>query len=342
MAIRMFQALPSYLGGKRRLLGEIFREVPPVEDAPIFVDAFLGGGSVSLYAKARGYRVIANDIADRSIIVGRALIENDRVTLSRDDVTRLFHRDGNDGPGFVERTFSPDTFARRHARFIDTALANARKLGGSKRWLSTLLIVKYALRIRPMGNFGAKRIIHQVEAGEWEEMNPNYVKDVFARGMPGHPMRIAESLRKSINRGVFANGQVNECRQLDVMEFLRGVEGDVVYFDPPYSATQSYERSSKPLDDLLRGEARPAESNPFSTESPEKMLPRLFEAAEHIPTWIVSFGNKVIGLGDLMDIVRRYRPKVTGREIKHAYCTGLASAESRKRNRELLVVGRNV
>ncbi len=75
------KALPPYFGGKRRLLGRIFKQMPKPEEAPVLVDAFLGGGSVSLFGKARGYRVIANDIAYRSSIVGKALIENDHVTL---------------------------------------------------------------------------------------------------------------------------------------------------------------------------------------------------------------------------------------------------------------------
>ncbi|MFH1680729.1 MAG: DNA adenine methylase, partial [Candidatus Eisenbacteria bacterium] len=86
MGLKMFDALPSYHGGKRRLLGAIFRDVPPPDEAPVFVDAFLGGGSVSLCAKARGYEVLCNDVADRSVIVGRALVENDRVLLGYDDV----------------------------------------------------------------------------------------------------------------------------------------------------------------------------------------------------------------------------------------------------------------
>jgi hypothetical protein len=118
------------------------------------------------------------------------------------------------------------------------------------------------------------------------------------------------------------------------------VSGDICYFDPPYSGTTSYERALAPLDDLLRGGPVDEPPSPFSTEPPEKILPRLFEAADHIPLWVLSYGNQRIELPGLMDLVRRFRPHVEGREIRYVHCTGLAGEESRQRNRELLIVGR--
>jgi hypothetical protein len=153
-------------------------------------------------------------------------------------------------------------------------------------------------------------------------------------------VRVAEPLRRAINQGVFSNCQLNECRQQDVFVFLQGVKGDVVFLDPPYASTSAYERSCAPLDSLLRGETLHVEPSAFSTERPEKTLTSLFEAADHIPVWVVSYGNQVIDLATLMDLVRRFRPKATGREYRHAHCTGLASAESRARNREFVIVGR--
>ena len=95
----MWSALPPYLGGKRRLCPTIFREVDrilPRRHWPdlTFLDGFLGGGSVSLYAKAQGFRVVATDIAERGIVVGEALVANSRVRLTREDVLRLAKDDG--------------------------------------------------------------------------------------------------------------------------------------------------------------------------------------------------------------------------------------------------------
>src|SRR5262245_49146543 len=113
--LSIWGALPAYLGGKRRLCPTIFREVDrilPRENwrGLTFLDAFLGGGSVSLYAKAQGFRVLATDIAERAIVVGQALIENQRVKLTEQDVLKLA-APRQDSPGPIETKFWPSVFA---------------------------------------------------------------------------------------------------------------------------------------------------------------------------------------------------------------------------------------
>src|SRR5262245_16398525 len=114
--LTMWSALPPYLGGKRRLCPLIFREIdrliPRRAWANLtFLDGFLGGGSASLYAKAQGFRVVATDIAERSITIGRGLIENSRVRLTREDVVRLA-APTEGPPGRIEQRYAPSTFTR--------------------------------------------------------------------------------------------------------------------------------------------------------------------------------------------------------------------------------------
>ncbi|MFH1314033.1 MAG: DNA adenine methylase [Candidatus Eisenbacteria bacterium] len=333
------RALPPYFGGKRKLLGRIFKQMPRPSEAPVLVDAFLGGGSVSLFGKARGYRVVANDIAFRSCLVGRALIENDHVTLDPEDLTRLFVEDAGN-TGFIEQNFARSVVTTKHARFLDNAFAVARRVEGVKHWLLLLLLTKYVLRMRPMGNFGAKTIIKQAEDEKWEEMNPNYLKDMLSRNVAGHPRAVAETLRKQINAGIFSNGRQNEVHQLDVFKFLDQMDGDILYLDPPYAGTSAYETSLRALDCILSGKMVRDDASAFSKAGAIEVLERLFDASQKFPLWIVSYGNAAIGLETLVELVGRFKEVVHAEEIAYAHLTGLSSEEKRGSNREFLIVGR--
>ena len=77
---RLFDALPPYLGGKRRLvpliLADLAAELPPAEwPGASFCDPMCGGGAVALAAKAQGFEVYASDRARRGAIVAAVLRE---------------------------------------------------------------------------------------------------------------------------------------------------------------------------------------------------------------------------------------------------------------------------
>jgi adenine-specific DNA methylase len=337
--LRCLSALPPYAGGKRRLLGRIFKHLPPPSRAGTFVDPFLGGGSVSLMAKAKGYRVLCNDIAERAHIVGKALIENDRATLSEADTLRFFvpHAEVT---GFVRERFAPDVLTRKHAAFLDNALAVARGASEHKRWLLLLVLLKYVLRCRPMGNFGAKTIVRQLENRAWDAMNPHYLRDALARTIYAHPRALVEKMRLQVNRGVFSNGHKNETHRLDALEFLIKAQGEILYLDPPYPGTQAYEGALRPLDEILAGHPIEPERSRFSGRNGLGALEEVLSLSARFPIWVVSYGNAQVGIDEVTQLIEKFRPVGHAEEIRYVHCTGLAGAAHRERNRELLVVAR--
>ena len=283
--------------------------------------------------------MVCNDAAERSAIVGRALIANDRVTLSTADVVRLFVPEDHDG--FVERTYCPSVVTSKHGRFLDNALAAAARAHEPKRSMLRLLLIKYVLRQRPMGNFGARTIVEQLEDGRYDEVNPTFLRGNLVEKVSAHPTRHVEVLRKQVNTGVFGGAGRCEVHQLDARAFLASAEADVAYLDPPYAGTMAYESALRVLDSILAGHEVEAEPSDFSGPRWATAIGEMFEAAQHIPTWVMSFGNAATDADGLAKLMRRFDREVDVESIAYQHCASLAGDESRSKNREFILVGRS-
>jgi hypothetical protein len=332
-------ALPPYLGGKRRLCPLIFREIDRVLPRRMwagrtFLDGFLGGGSVSLYAKAQGFNVVSCDIAERALTTGRGLIENSRTKITREDVIRILTP--NPEPAMrIEREMCPAIFTQNVARFIDRALAVARVTPDpAKAALLRLLAVRVALLSHPMSQV-RKGTIHRVTTGEYESITNSCLKRYVDDALRLTRLDRIWPLAEQINAGVFqGEGRVVEASVLDV---LPTIEADVAYFDPPYPGVMSYEREYKVIDDILEGASRP--TSPFTAKDGAAMIDGLFERAQHIPVWLLSLGNAVVTLDELAEKMRRLGRETKAIEIKYQHLPSIATDEKNASNREFLVVG---
>ncbi|MFH1833510.1 MAG: DNA adenine methylase, partial [bacterium] len=298
-----------------------------------FLDGFLGGGAVSLYAKAQGLGVISADIAERSVIVGQALIQNSRVTLTHEDTLRIAAP--SDGPpGRVERDYAPTTFTAAQARVLDHALAMAGETRDVARGaLLRLLAIRVALLAHPMsqvrgGNMG------RVAKGEFDSITqsclPNYVD-----GLRLTRVDRLWQLAQQINAGVF-HGEARVMKT-DILSVLPDIPAHVFYMDPPYPGTSSYEREYRVIDEILEGEALPV--SPFSRKDGATLLDRVFERATHIPVWVLSLGNATVGIEDLEAKMRTHGREVRSTSIQYAHKASVAAKESRQQNREFVVAG---
>jgi site-specific DNA-adenine methylase len=337
--LAIWSALPPYLGGKRRLCPLIFREIDrlvPRRGWPerTFLDGFLGGGSVSLYAKAQGFRVVSCDIAERAMVTGRALISNSRTTITREDVIRILTP--NPEPALrVEREMCPAIFTRNVARFIDRALAQANvSRDPAKRALLQLLAVRVALLSHPMSQV-RKGTIHRVTTGEFESITNSCLKRYVDDALRLTRVDRIGDLARQINAGVFA-GEAQVLHR-SVLDALPEIEADVAYFDPPYPGVMSYEKEYRVIDEILEGTARP--TSPFTAKDGAEMIDGLLERARHIPVWLLSLGNAVVGIADLEAKMARLGRATRAIEIRYAHLPSIATDEKNETNREFLVVG---
>ncbi|NTW15340.1 MAG: hypothetical protein HGA38_03145 [Candidatus Moranbacteria bacterium] len=304
-----------FLGGKRRLVDVI----APHFERETLADVFMGGGAVALEGKRMGMRVIANDIAYRSEIIGEALIENGQEKLTEEDVYALFLPTEHDG--FIRSNYVPNVFIPEVAEFLDTAFANARKRTGTKRALLMLLLSRYVLSLRQYGSFQVGRKDNEMlMEGKVEELLEisSHSRGKKVLYSMAHPLALLLDLKDKINRGIFPNGQTNEAYRMDCFDFLemlrnRGESVDTAYFDPPYFGTTVYSDHYRVLDEILAGRlGTEMDDRAFNEKGVLKSFERLFTLAEFIPRWVVSMGynpaaSSGIGGEELLRIVRKFR-----------------------------------
>jgi len=334
----MWSALPPYLGGKRRLCPLILREVDRILPRRLwpnltFLDGFMGGGSVALYAKAQGFSVVACDIAERAIVVGQALVENNRSKLTREDVLRLA-KDPGESPGHIEQAYAPGTFSRGQARFLDRALGLADSARDpAKGGLLRLLAIRVALLAHPMSQVRSGTI-HRLESGEYESITESCLYHYVDGLRLTRPEKLW-GIAQQINAGIF-EGQAQVLKR-SVLDVLPEMQADVAYFDPPYPGVMSYEKEYKVIDEILEGSSR--STSPFTAKDGADMLDHLFARAQHIPLWLLSLGNAVVGVEELESKMIRLGRQTKSIVLRYQHLPAVATEEKKKENREFLVVG---
>ncbi len=332
-----FDALIPMPGGKRLLVGWILSAILAFSQKPLRVaDPFLGGGAVSLALKARGYQVLASDIAERSRLAGRALVENGHLQITDTDRARLLTP--RTVEPFVEKHFAPRYLSAKHARAVDLMLVNLDDFfEGLKRDLLKYAVLKYLLALMPFNQFSASGSYWQPLAeGDFDRIRATYhihLKTAFLS-----PATLLRRIAKTINRGVFGNGRENRAYSMDVCEFLEQHQDiDVLYLDPPYANTLSYEKEFKRLDQIL---ARDLEAtlpvSTFSQAGALRQVERLFERTTHVPLTILSYGNAEASLEELVALVRKHRSHVEAHEIHDPHMQNRASKQKNAENREFL------
>lgn len=348
MANKIYGSTIPFLGGKRAMADVIASHF----QGETLCDVFLGSGVISLKGKQLGMRVLANDIAYRSKIIGEALIKNQTERITDEDVYSLFIPSENDG--FIQKNYVPKVFIPKVAKDLDNFFANARKRCGVKKELLLLLICKFILALRQYGAFQVGRQDNEmlIENKEIELLElASESRGEKIRYNMAHPLPLLLKLKDQINFGVFNNGKENEMYQMDCFEFLeliknKGEKIDTAYFDSPYYNSTMYSSHYKVLDEILE-EKRGIEikDKAFNTKDVLENFEKLFALSEFIPRLIISMGfnpasNAGIKGEELLSVVQKFR-KAELYVMEHNWAINNIASKNGKRqgdNVEYLIV----
>jgi len=176
--------------------------------------------------KKKGKLVTYNDILKFNWYIALALIENESIQVSQDDINFVLNRQARvKYPTFIHDTFQDIYFTDKENLWIDMVAANIRQLDHVyKKALAYFALFQSCISKRPFNLFHRKNLyLRQSEVAR------NFGnKTTWDTPFEVHYRKFI----KEANRAVFSNGRENRCLNADVFD----VEGnfDLVYIDTPY------------------------------------------------------------------------------------------------------------
>lgn len=276
--------ITNYIGSKQKLVDWIWKHTP--EGVGTVLDAFSGSAVVAYMYKTKGLQVIANDRLRYCHHAAKAIIENNSVRLSEDEIEALLADNAKAG-SFVQDNFKGIFFAKGVHALIDTIRANCDKLSGFKKDIALFGLGKTCMSGK--GGFG--HFSSSTDYGRRQD-TPDEFKD-----------RLRKNLQR-INALVFDNDKENKAHRQDINDLLPKAKADLAYFDPPYAtefSTTNYERAYHFVEGLMtywEGLEIKADTKVKYYETDHKTVTKanaseFFQTflgnAKHIPHWLISY-----------------------------------------------------
>ena len=304
----------------------------PVKSGTV-LDIFAGGCSVSYALKEEGYSVIANDILFADYVLAKALIENNKKTLSYDvfekkvDKKRVFELIKKFS--FLEdRLYYPNEIEEL-ARLV----AISEKLNGSERYLFLALLRRAMIRKLPYSRMNVPW--NQIQILRDEE----YSYQKYKRKRAYHNQTFESHMRENIdeyNEAVFVG---NECKvyNCDAEEIVKKIDYvDVVYMDPPYPSTMNnYDAFYGLFDEMFdkkKNHIDFTQKNIF-LDNMDKLVSKLRGKTKYV---VLSQNTRVQpGPEAIEDMLKKYGSVII-KEKKHNY--QVTGKENKNSSKELLFI----
>ncbi|HHT9146534.1 MAG TPA: DNA adenine methylase [Candidatus Wunengus sp. YC61] len=332
-----------FQGSKLKIADWIWESVQDLNFDSV-LDAFGGTGSVGYMFKMKKKKVTYNDMLKFNWYIGLALIENDAVKLTPEDVDFLVTRHaGIKYPTFIHDTFHDIYFTDEEHVWIDTVVANIQIIDNIfKKALAYFALFQSCISKRPFNLFHRKNLYLRFSEVERKFGN----KATWDTPFETHFRKFA----KEVNQAVFPNGRENRCLNLDVFN----VEGphDLVYIDTPYISRNGigvdylafyhfleglvhYEHWLEMIDNRSKHKRLKGDASVWTDKK------RIYSAFDQLfckfrdSILVISYrADGIPSPGELVDLLKKYKPNI--QEIKRKNYKYVLSTNH---SEEILLIG---
>lgn len=354
-----FKKFPTtrYQGSKRKIIPWIYQNLNDIEFETV-LDAFGGSASVSYLFKKMGKTVTYNDKLHFNFIIGKAIIENQSIRLTEEDINQLTSfNDQIVYSDFIEKTFQNIYYKKAENTWLDKVTNNIVQMNhyqphilDHKKALAYYALFQSSLIKRPFNLFHRKNL--KIRTRNVERNFGNKV--TWDKPFEAHFLNFA----KEVNGLVFNSEKT--CKALNKSIFDIDPNGyDLVYFDPPYLRQDGSNESSNYLKcyHFLEGLSRYNEwENQIDYDSRNRQLKNIqtlndFKQNDIIEVFgeildkfkdsKIVFSYKVGGspsIETLTKLMRKIKSRVYTVSKSYSYALNHQNGHARK-NREVLIIG---
>ena len=351
------EAFPStrYQGSKRKILDWIYENLRNIEFETV-LDACGGTGSVSYLFKKMGKNVTYNDVLKFNSLSAKALVENQNIKISTDDLEFVLNFNGLATIGFIESTFSGVYFTDEENKWLDNIIRRINVLEGTdeyetviKRAICFNALFQASLRKRPFNLFHRKNLNIRLNDVTRNFGNKTTWEREFELDF--------KYFINEINQSIFNSD--TECFTLNESIFeLENIGYDLVYIDPPYvsgsgdnetnnylncyhflEGITDYDNWEDKIDFNTKNLRFKAQPNPFDKKNIYNSLDMLFAKFQNS---IIVLSYKIGGtpsVDELLELMNRYKDIVEVFSKPYKYALNKQNGNARH-NREILIIGR--
>lgn len=233
-----------YQGSKRKIIGWLHEKFRELEFHTV-LDGFGGTSSVSYLFKKMGKQVTYNDKYRFNSIIGKAIIENDKIKLTEEDIDFLYGKHPNlEYYNLVSNNFSSVYYTDKENRWIDMVMSNILQFDSHcnkgeeitfKTAIAFYSLFQSCLMKRPFNMFHRKNLYLRTNDVERSFGNKTTWEKSFEY--------LFKKFVDEANALIFDSGE--RCISMNESIFdIKNTSYDLVYLDPPYISSRSRNETS--------------------------------------------------------------------------------------------------